>query len=172
RTNRYPFNEATREVLVRIEADGLLASVRDYHSQNLLARSGLSRVLMTACPATYSVPHLDASLEPAEPIERVTLSAGVHMAKSRSLRCQTMNLIEAVRDAFPTAELTVAFHHSLGEEYLRAYGRKTSVFREQRRLADWLDSIDVPYVDLSGSHEEFIDYYAATDLHLGYRVHA
>lgn len=172
RTHGYPFNSESKGVLHRIANDGLPASVRDYHSQALLINSGVKEAVMTACPATYSTPHINSELRATNAIRRITFSAGVHMAKSRRLKRQALQLIEATRAAFPDAELTVAFHHALGSTYQKAYGRATSVFKEQRRLAAWLESEGIPYIDLSGSHEDFIDHYSGIDLHVGYRVHA
>jgi len=172
RTNRFGFNEASKQLLQRIEGSGLQASVRDFHTQNVLHHSGLTRVLMTGCPALYSVDHLGRQLDVPATIERVSISLGVHFVRSRTLEEQSRELVRAVQDAFPEAQVNVAFHHSLDERYAAAYGKTTPVYKAQRRFLAWLEEQGVGHVDLSGSADRLVHHYGDTDVHVGYRVHA
>lgn len=172
RTKDFDFNQSSRRLLERIESDGLPASVRDFHTQNVLAEVGLTRVLMTGCPALYSLEHLGRPLNPSAGVRHVTISLGVHFSRSRTLEAQSKELVSATRSAFPDAKLVVAFHHSTDERYAAAYGKANHVFEAQRRFLKWLDEENVAHVDLSGSADNLLRHYGNTDLHLGYRVHA
>ena len=39
-------------------------------------------------------------------------------------------------------------------------------------FANWLESNEIKYIDVSGSAENLISYYNNVDLHIGYRLHA
>lgn len=172
RTKQFGFNEASGQLLERIRAGGLKASVRDFHTQNVLAGAGVTQAVMTGCPALYSIDHLGKPLDASTRIERVTVSLGVHFARSGSLAAQAKELVGAARDAFPAAELVVAFHHSLDGRYAAAYGKTTELFEAQQRFLAWLTEQGIGYVDLAGSAEKLLRHYGRADLHLGYRVHA
>jgi len=172
RTRRFAFNDASRELLGRIEADGLQVGVRDYHTQNVLHRAGLTRTVMTGCPALYALDRAGEPLVAGAAPRRVTISMGVRFAVSRALLRQAHELVEYTHGAFPEAETVVAFHHAIDDAYLRAYGRPTPLYRAQRTFTSWLASEGVRFVDLSGSAERLMEHYEGSDLHLGYRVHA
>lgn len=171
-TQRFSFNQPSLQLLERIRESNLPASVRDYHTQNVLFHQGIEKAVMTGCPALYSPAHLGQELQPATAISKVTVSLGVHFARSQTLEAQAKELVTATRDTFPQAEVTVAFHHSIDEAFTKVYGGSNPLYLAQRRYLEWLKSEGVTYVDLSGSAERLLDHYAAADLHLGYRVHA
>ena len=172
RTHDVDFTPQTRALLGRIDRDGLQASVRDYHAQNALHHGGVDRTVMTGCPALYDLKHAGRPLDADGPPRHVTVSLGQRFAKSPALARQTEALVDAVRNAFPDAELAVAFHHALGERFVAAYGARTPLFDAQRRFVQWLDERSIGHADVSGSAQAMIDHYADTDLHVGYRVHA
>lgn len=125
RTGNFPFTRESRQLLERVEKDGLTSSVRDYQSQRVLRASGVSRVVMTGCPALYSLDHRNVPLAGSGPIKNVTISLGVHFAGSKTLEIQVKELVERVVEGFPSAKVTVAFHHSLdSDHYIKAYGRE------------------------------------------------
>lgn len=172
RTKGFGFNGESVELLQRVQASGLMASVRDFHTQNVLNDVGIERAVMTGCPALYSPEHLGAPLDPAEPIRGVTISLGVHFARSQTLEAQSKELVTATRELFPQAEVTVAFHHSTTQDFAAAYGKNTPLYAAQLQFMAWLDARGVAHVDLSGSADNLLQHYGAADLHLGYRVHA
>lgn len=171
-TQRFSFNQPSLQLLERIRESNLPASVRDYHTQNVLFHQGIERAVMTGCPALYAPAHLGQELQPATALSKVTVSLGVHFARSQTLEAQAKELVTATRGTFPQAEVTVAFHHSLSESFAQAYGLNNPLYKAQLGFRDWLSAEGIPHVDLSGSAENLLGHYGAADLHVGYRVHA
>lgn len=172
RTKRFGFNDASRQLIARIGASNLMASVRDFHTQNVLTDTGVTRVVMTGCPALYSLDHIGKPLAPVAQVKRITVSLGVHFSRSRLLETQAKELVRALRCAFNGAEVVVAFHHSVDQRYAAAYGKASYLYEAQLRFRDWLEDEGVGHADLSGSAEKLLEHYGTTDLHVGYRVHA
>jgi hypothetical protein len=178
-THGYPLSGGTRLLLRRIAADGLLNSVRDYHTLNTLFDHGLEQVLMTGCPALYALDETggDLACEAAGGFElsersRVSFSAGVGFARSPSMLAVMQQLIEAVHRVYP--RLTVVFHHSLDRAaFTKAYRNSNPVLvNKQNELLHWLEGRGIGCEDISGGVERMIQHYSASDLHIGYRVHA
>jgi hypothetical protein len=178
-THGYPLSEGTKLLLKRIAADGLLNSVRDYHTLNTLFDHGLDKVMMTGCPALYALDENSGGLAcrteggfELSKRSRVSFSTGVGFARSPSMMAVLRQLIEAVHKAYP--QLTVVFHHSLDKAaFARAY-RNTNpeLVNKQNELLQWLENRGIPCEDISGGVERMIEHYSASDLHIGYRVHA
>lgn len=171
-TKSFSFNQPSVQLLERIRESNLPAGVRDYHTQNVLIHHGIESAVMTGCPALYSIEHLGEELQPASAPTKVTVSLGVHFARSQTLEAQAKELVTATLETFAQAEVTVAFHHSLSEAFAQAYGHKNPLYKAQLRFLEWLRAEGVSYVDLSGSAENLLEHYGAADLHVGYRVHA
>lgn len=170
-THKYFLNKASRELLDRIASDGYLSSVRDYHTLNVLTHMGYDNYLMTGCPALYSTEHLGQAITAGE-VRKVAFSLGVGMKTSRRMERQMRSVIQAVSEVFGDGKTCVVFHHGLSDNYLKAAGATRDLYEANRRMADWLDSRNIPFVDISGSAENLINFYSEVDLHIGYRVHA
>jgi hypothetical protein len=178
-THGYPLSAGTQLLLKRIAADGLLNSVRDYHTLNTLFDHGLEKVLMTGCPALYALDENDDGLAckvqgkfELSQHSRVSFSTGVGFARSPSMLAVLQQLIEAVHEVYP--RLTVVFHHSLDKAaFAQAYKNSNpELVNKQNELLQWLENRGIPCEDISGGVERMIEHYSASDLHIGYRVHA
>lgn len=173
-TYRYPFSDSTMQLLGKAEGSGLPVSVRDYHSLNSLRFNGIRNVMMTGCPAYYDLNALGQTPQMPRQISRVGFSLGVSFVQNAQMEGQMKQQILACREYFSGAELEVLFHHSLEPNATEAaYGRSMSDhLKRHRQFAEWLESNQISYRDISGSARNLIESYSHVDLHVGYRVHA
>lgn len=170
-THDYPMNQKSKELLKRMADDGLMSSVRDYHTLNTLASMGYSNYLMTGCPALYSLPHIGTEVANGSP-KKIGFSLGVSLKASNKMRKQMQQAILKTIEVFSDSEVEVVFHHGIGENYLKSDGVASDLYVAQRKFIEWLEEESIKYVDISGSAENLIEYYNTCDLHIGYRVHA
>jgi hypothetical protein len=170
----YPFSDRSIQLLKKAEGSGLPLSVRDYHSLNSLRFNGISNAIMTGCPAYYDLHAIGHTPQTPRRIASIGFSLGVSFVQSAQMEKHMKQQILACRKHFEDADFKVLFHHSLEPDATEAaYGR--SMFehlRRHRQFANWLDSEQISYRDISGSAQNLIETYAEVDLHVGYRVHA
>lgn len=173
-TYRYPFSDQSMQLLEKAEGSGVPISVRDYHSLNSLRFNGIENVMMTGCPAYYDLDVLNHTPWMPRQIDSIGFSLGVSFVQSRQMENQMKSQILACREMFSRAKFKVFFHHSLESHATEAaYGRSMSEHLERHReFAEWLESKQIVYVDISGSAQNLIESYSHVDLHVGYRVHA
>lgn len=171
-TQNFEFTSQTKNLLNRINSSGYLSSVRDYHTLNALKSHRLDNWLMTGCPVYYSLEHLDLPAQITERPSKVAFSMGVAMAASSDMEAQTKSIILALKERFNRSRFAVAFHHSIDERYVDAYGTRNQLYRAQRKMVDWLEQHNIEYRDISGNAESMIHFYSECDLHVGFRVHA
>ncbi|WP_022947239.1 polysaccharide pyruvyl transferase family protein [Methylohalobius crimeensis] len=170
-THDYALNQQTHELLDRIAGDAFLSSVRDYHTLNTLHSLGYSNYAMTGCPALYSWENLGKPVQLGD-VNRVAFSLGVGMKSSRRMERQMRSAILCTAEEFSGADLSVVFHHGLSDNYLSSPGVTKELYKANKRMAAWLDSENIAYIDVSGSAEALIEHYSGMDFHIGYRVHA
>lgn len=173
-TYQYPLSDSTLKLLKRIQNDGLAASVRDYHTLKVLQNHGFDNFLMTGCPAYYELAYIHKPVDIPKEINKIAYSLGVAFIDSPKMETSTKNDILKLKDYFKDENFEVVFHHSLDKSKI------TSVYSQSHKryiarhleFAQWLDTNNIKYVDISGSAENLINYYSQVDLHIGYRVHA
>jgi hypothetical protein len=175
-SRNYKFTGPTQQLLERVASDGAGLSVRDYRSLNALDRAGISGGMMTGCPALY-VPEMigeDFTGFPVGGVKNLVFSLGVNFIGSAALERQAKHLITGLRSAFSAAKLTVAFHHSIDFQSLKAsYGAGQDLSaRRHQQIVQWLEAEDIAYTDISGGVDKLLALYEAADFHVGYRVHA
>lgn len=169
----YAFSEQTLKLLKRIDDDGLINSVRDYHTLNALRHNGLTKVLMTGCPATYKLEYFDKEIIKENCFKRVSFSLGVSFLESDEMKLQMKEVILKLKQFFSNSkDFYVVFHHSTKAEFLKTHNSKISHLKGHQDFILWLESENINYIDISGSAENLIDHYSSVDLHIGYRVHA
>lgn len=171
----YQYTEKSLSLLRRIEQSGLPISVRDYRTLNALKHSGVNAGVMTGCPALYVPDMIGTAFSGYDPssIKKLVFSLGVNFVDSVTQEQQTKDIILALRSANPSAELNVAFHHSISAEDLReAYGARPRFAARHAAIIDWLKAENIAYTDISGGVEKMLALYEAADFHVGYRVHA
>lgn len=133
-------------VLTRTTAIG----ARDPLTAELLARSGIERVLMTGDPAWYD---LERIAEPIRVPAQVKVIAITPPANPAAFR-QATSLFRALAAARPAARLRVIHHRGVQRPFAALAARH-----------GWDQE------DITGSADGFTTYDRA-DLHVGYRVHA
>lgn len=173
-TYHYPFSSRSMKLLEKAEGSGLPISVRDYHSLNSLRFNGIRNVMMTGCPAYYDLEALGQVPRIPQRVTNVGFSLGVSFVQNAQMESQMKKQILGCREYFGDAEIKVLFHHSLEPGATEAaYGRSMSEhLKRHRQFAEWLDSKQIHYRDISGSAGNLIESYSNVDLHVGYRVHA
>lgn len=171
-TYDYKLSTPTLQLLKRVNESGYYSSVRDYHTLNVLRFKRLGKFLMTGCPAYYDLDFLGSEIEP-KPIKKVAFSLGVSFIHSANMERLMKHNILAIRERFKDLEFEVVFHHALDKKvYKSTYKGNMAHIERHLDFAAWLSANGINYVDISGSAENLMNYYANIDLHIGYRVHA
>ena len=167
------FDEKTILLLDRINRDGFLSSVRDYHTLNTLQINGYKNILMTGCPAYYDLNYIDKEIQ-IKDIKKVAFSLGVSFIDSISMERQMKDGILELKELYKYKEFEVVFHHSLDiDKIKKIYGNQhLKHVKRHLEFVEWLKEHNIKYIDISGNAENLINYYSNIDLHIGYRVHA
>lgn len=174
-THNYKLTNKTRELLETIDNSGYLSSVRDYCTLNTLFAHGSKNILMTGCPALYSLEHIKKPVTRVtyDDIDHVSYSMGVSFVSSPSMESVMKDSIMAVKDYFQGKDFEVVFHHSIDKEkYLQTHNARVDFINKHLEFIKWLDNNNIKYKDISGSEKGLIDHYSNTSFHLGFRVHA
>lgn len=172
-TSNYRLNFESIDLLRRVEKSGYLSSVRDYHTLNTLFNHGIKNIIMTGCPALYSLKHINSKFDPPKEIKNISFSMGVSFVNSRSMERTMKEIILALRDFFHGKNFKIVFHHSLNtDKYLNSYNSNKYFLDKHKEVLEWLEKHHLEYVDISGSADNLINHYEQTDFHIGYRVHA
>lgn len=172
-TYDYPLADTTLKLLERIKSDGIKASVRDFHTLNVLSFKGYKNFLMTGCPAYYDLDNIEKNFDLPIKISKVAFSLGVSFINSPSMEEQMKTQILSLRQRFKDNDFEVVFHHSLDEQkFIKTHGSTLKHNQRHNEFADWLIKKKISFADISGSAENLINYYSQVDLHVGYRVHA
>ena len=171
-TYYYKLNSSTLTLLEKVNNSGYLSSVRDYHTLSALRFNGCENVLMTGCPAYYDQKYINTDIITKD-LKRVAFSLGVSFIESPSMLKLMKDNILACQKKFLDQDFEVVFHHSLDRaRFLHAYKSASSHVKMHNEFANWLESKNIKYKDISGSAENLMNYYSNIDLHIGYRVHA
>jgi len=175
-THKIVFGESSKILLDRIDSDGFISSVRDYHTLNTLNLNGYKNIFMTGCPAYYDFNYMNKEVVLPQKIQKVAFSLGVSFIGSNSMLKQMKQLVIGLKKYFTeNTVFEVVFHHSLDLEKTReVYHTNSSDIAciMHNEFLEWLGKNKIAHVDISGSAENLINYYSTIDLHIGYRVHA
>lgn len=139
------------------------SSARDPLTVEALNANGVKNVAMTGCPAWYALGRLDMPYRFEADPKSITLSMPAIMQPG------VWELLEWLTIRFPKARRTVSFHHGVLPNTTPA-GRKTGMqfakFAAKAMAKGW------KVMGLANSLPRMQTLYDATDLHIGYRVHA
>ncbi|MBA6291505.1 polysaccharide pyruvyl transferase family protein [Colwellia sp. MB3u-70] len=172
-TYDYQLSSKTIELLQRIKVDGLISSVRDLHTKNVLDNYSFKNNLMTGCPATYSLEHFNVSIAKSK-LNVIGFSLGVSFINSKEMLEQMQSAILKFKNKSKSldAKFIVCFHHSTKKEFLDTHGSSANHLDSHLKFISWLESHQIEWSDISGSAENLIEFYNQCDFHVGYRVHA
>jgi hypothetical protein len=172
-TQHYNLSDNTINLLKRIMNDGVICSVRDYHTLNVLQNYGHDNVLMTGCPATYDNHFFDTKMVIPKVMNNISFSLGVSFLESKEMENQMKKTIKLLSKYFESAKkFEVVFHHSTSLDFLTTHNATKTHLTGHQEFISWLVQNGIKYIDISGSAQSLIKHYSICDFHLGYRVHA
>ncbi len=160
----YRFTASSIKLLERVHRDCQFTSCRDYLTKRVLERHGFTNVIMTGDPAWYDLQYLEDAFIPPQEIRAIALSV-----PARAIyQDQCVRLAGCLKKAFPKARILGTFHHGWNEsEYVPAGFARELASLKKKLLAEGLK-----VVDLAGDLRRMEELYDATDIHVGYRLHA
>ena len=167
----YKFSDQSLSLLNRVSSQTKFLSVRDYHSLEVLKRNNIENGLMTGCPALYDMDSMVKEFK-SSGTKNITFSVGVTFSESEKTDKLQKQIILDLRENYPNSNITIAFHHSIDDNYLKTVNPRLKLFKKNRQMAKWCAENKFKVIDISGGIEKLEDLYSNTDLHLGYRVHA
>ncbi len=165
---RFRFDRSSRELLARIEADGLVGTSRDAPSVRVMQRAGLTRNVLGGCPAWYDMDAMGRPTPELRTVEHLVVSTGVLPVRSPLFFEQQVDVLRSLAARYPNAQRVAAFHHALSPEEQVSVEHGSAL----RLLAREAEQLGYEIVDVSGNAQGMESLYGRTDLHIGYRVHA
>lgn len=170
---RLKFTEPTKRLFAKLETSPYFSGTRDLETLVLLRNAGLQNFRFTGCPALYSLPEIEARPFPFElrKVHRIVFSCGAPGMMSSGAIEQHIDIVSALREVLPSAEIIVAAHHSTrAEAFQAAYGKPMP--SGWTSLLNRFEADGFRVVDISGGLAGMEELYRSADLHVGYRVHA
>lgn len=169
--NKYKLNSESLPLIEKLAESGYESSVRDYHTMHVLQNYGMDNVVMTGCPALYDLDSIGKPIK-TDSISKINFSLGVGFIHSDNMERSVKDLLIKMKDHFSDKKLSVKFHHSIDKKFLNTPDASSKLYKNNVRFSKWLKTVGINYEDISGSAENLIESYAASDFHIGYRVHA
>lgn len=167
----YKLSNESLPLIEKLAESGYESSVRDYHTMHVLQNYGMDNVVMTGCPALYELDSINKPIK-TDSISKINFSLGVGFMHSKNMERSVKDIITNLRDHFTDKRLSVKFHHSIDKKFLNTPDASSKLYKNNVRFSKWLESAGIDYEDISGSAQNLIESYVASDFHIGYRVHA
>jgi len=167
----YKLSNESLPLIEKLAESGYESSVRDYHTMHVLENYGMDNVVMTGCPALYELDSINKPVK-TDTISSINFSLGVGFMNSKNMERSVKDIITNLRDHYTNKRLSVKFHHSIDKKFLNTPDASSKLYKNNVRFSKWLESAGIDYEDISGSAQNLIDSYVASDFHIGYRVHA
>lgn len=167
----YKLSNESLPLIEKLAESGYESSVRDYHTMHVLQNYGMDNVVMTGCPALYELDSINKPIK-TDSISKINFSLGVGFMHSKNMERSVKDIITNLRDHFSDKRLSVKFHHSIDKKFLNTPDASSKLYKNNVRFSKWLESAGIDYEDISGSAQNLIESYVASDFHIGYRVHA
>lgn len=171
--SRLRLTPPTRLLFEKIESSPYYSGTRDLESIVLLRNAGFGNFGFTGCPALHALPPPEGPSRPFSlaDVRRVVFSCGAPGRMCEDAIRQHLDVLEALKEALPNAELVAAFHHTVQEaEFGNVFGGRCPP--GWRDLFARVGRTGVRTADISGGLDRMLELYASADLHVGYRVHA
>lgn len=146
------YNQETIEFIKKLSNKIPYISTREYYTNRVLTRHGISNTLMTGDCAWYDPESFGDSLHRPDNVQNIVFTT----PHSSHYEGQAIDMIEMLTEEFPNATLYCSFHSELTSH------------EENIRNAAEERGFEIVHAasDLSA-----IEFYANADLHVGYRVH-
>ncbi len=159
----FQFTEESLNAVKYIHSKIEVSSVRDILTQKLLARHSLKNVVLTGCPAWYSIPDIEKEFIPPTKVKKIVITTPAQIGYAY----QTLRVFHLIRRTFPDAEVLCSFHRGIKRDQFtkRRYGYTYGF------LATYAKRLGFKVHDVSFGSDKIEDY-RDYDLHVGYRVHS
>lgn len=158
--SEFEFTQESLEFVRRIHADATLqSSTRCYQTKDALAHNGVDNVLMTGCPVWYNEARLEEDYRFPSQVRRLVFSMPARP------RGDTIAIARHLAKRFPHAERYLAFQAGIRHPNRRVTVRRYAAIAAASRWG----FKPVSFESDAGAMMSFL---SATDLHVGYRVHA
>ncbi len=157
------FTSESRGALALIHRRIEWSTVRDDVSLRVLAAAEVGPAKRSGCFAWYHLPSLGRAMSVGREIRSLVFTppAGIRWMP------QARKLLRLLARRFPSADRYCVFHRGVRAD---EYTSRSAAF-VNARLAHVAERLGYRVVD-AGFDLRAIDFYGATDLHVGYRVHA
>jgi len=157
----FQFTSDSMRLLRRVDGAHLLA-VRDYISERVLRRAGLSNITMTGCPAWHHLPSRGKAMHVPTELKEVVFTP----PRNRLYANQCRQLMSGLRRWLPDATLYCCFHRGVTvDQYSSA-----AEAQDNQIMLGFAREYDYQIRDTSYDLDK-ISFYDRCDLHVGYRVH-
>jgi hypothetical protein len=159
----FAFQKPALEFVRDIHAAIPVSSARDPLTVEMLGQNGVGNVAMTGCPAWYDLEHFEERFRFIPEPRQVVLSMPAIMQPGVGA------LLDWLGDRFPKSRRVVSYHHGIIPATTRrgiSTGLANTSFAARAIGRGWR------IASLAGSLPKLERLYGATDLHVGYRVHA
>ena len=159
----FRFTYESRNALETIHQRIGWSSVRDDLSLEVMARAAVGEVWRTGCNVWYHLPSLGTPLHRPDRIRRLVFTTPADMRNTP----EVLRVLRYLARRYRSADRRCVFHRGIrSDEYT---SKKTAA--ANRVIAFTAAHLGFDIVDASFDPAT-IDFYAESDLHVGYRVHA
>lgn len=169
--SKYKLNSESLPLINRLAESGYKSSVRDYHTMHVLQKYGMDNVAMTGCPALYDLESIGKPIN-TDTISKINFSLGVGFMHSQNMERSVKDVLTKLKENYSDRKLSVKFHHSIDKKFLNTPDASSKLYKNNVKFSKWLETVGIDYEDISGSAQNLIESYTASDFHIGYRVHA
>ena len=158
----YRFTAESMKVLRRIQEGTIYFGCRDYLTQAVLQRNGITNTLVTGDPVWYELGSIGHEMKAPPEVRRIvyTPSQGQHF------HLQSIGVMRLLRDMFPDSEIFCSFHRGTEADMFTTgqEAKRLKLLMHEAKNAG-LEVVDTSY-DLKR-----IAFYNSCDIHVGYRLH-
>lgn len=161
--DEFQFTETSLNAINYIHSKIEVSSVRDTLTQKLLARYNVNNVVLSGCPAWYSIPDIDKEFIPPREIKKIVITTPAKIVYAS----QTLRLFNLIKRMFPKAEVLCSFHRGIKRD---KYTKRRYSYT-YRFIATYAKILGFNIQDVSYGSDK-IEKYREFDLHVGYRVHS
>ena len=159
----FSFTESSKKAIKEIHSNIDESSVRDVLTLKILSRNKINNVVLTGCPAWYSLDSINNDFIPPENIRKIVITIPAKIKFSY----QTIRLFHLIKRLFPKTQVLCSFHRGIKkDQYVR---RRISYVYQL--LESYAKLLGFRTIDMSYSAEK-LELYRDFDLHIGYRVHS
>ncbi len=161
--DEFQFSEKSLKAIKYIHSKIEVSSVRDVLTLKLLARYNLNNVVLSGCPAWYSIPDIDKEFIPPREIKKIVITTPAQIGYAY----QVLRVFRLIKRIFPKAEVLCSFHRGIKRDQ---YTKRRYSYT-YRFIAGYAKSLGFKVHDISYGVDGMEDY-REFNLHVGYRVHS